>query len=47
MRSWHLVVQIQAMIYNAAGVRRLSTKFQFDTCKTEEDRSAHVQLRTL
>ena len=37
----------QAMIYNAARVRRLSTKLQVDTCKTKKDRSAHVQLRTL
>ena len=26
------------MIYNVEGVRRLSTKFQFDTCKTKEDK---------
>ena len=32
------------MIYNAAMVRRLSTKFQDDTRKTEKERSAHVQL---
>ena len=25
------------MIYNAARVRRLSTKFQVDTCKTKKD----------
>ena len=30
----HLVVEVQAMIYNAARVRRLSTKFQVDTCKS-------------
>ena len=40
----HLVVKIQAMIYNAARVRRLSTKFQVYTCKTKKDRSAHAQL---
>ena len=34
------------MIYNVARVRRLSTKFQVDTCKTKTDRSAHAQLRT-
>ena len=33
------------MIYNAARVRRLSTKFQVYTCKTKEDRYAHAQLR--
>ena len=33
------------MIYNAAMVRRLSTKLQVDTCKTKKDRSAHAQLR--
>ena len=32
------------MIYNAARVRMLSTKFQVDTCKTEKDRSAHAQM---
>ena len=32
------------MIYNVARVRRLSTKFQVDTCKSKEDRSAHAQL---
>ena len=32
------------MIYNAAKVRRLSTKFQVDTCKTKKERIAHVQL---
>ena len=41
-----LVVEIQAMIYNVAWVRRLSTKFPVDTCKTKKDRSAHAQLRT-
>ena len=43
----HLAVEIQDMIYNVARVRRLSTKFQVDACKNKEDRSAHVQLRTL
>ena len=33
------------MIYNAAMVRRLFTKFQVSTCKTKKDRSAHAQLR--
>ena len=33
------------MIYNAAKVRRLSTKVQVDTCQTKKDRSAHAQLR--
>ena len=33
------------MIYNAAMVRRLFTKFQVNTCKTNKDRSAHAQLR--
>ena len=32
------------MIYNAAKVRRLSTVFQVDTCKTKKERIAHVQL---
>ena len=32
------------MIYNAAKVRRLSTIFQADTCKTKKERIAHVQL---
>ena len=42
----HLVVEIQAMSYNAAMVRRLFTKFQVNTCKTKKkDRSAHAQLR--
>ena len=40
----HLVVEIQAMIYNAAKVRRLSTIFQVDTCKTKKERIVHVQL---
>ena len=35
----------QAMIYNAARVRRLSTKLQVDTYKTKKDSSA--QLPTL
>ena len=40
----HLVVEIQAMIYNVAIVRRLFTKFQVNTCKTKKDRSVHAQL---
>ena len=32
------------MIYNAAKVRRLSTIFQVDTCKTKNEKIAHVQL---
>ena len=32
------------MICNAAKVRRLSTIFQVDTCKTKKERIAHVQL---
>ena len=32
------------MIYNAAKVRRLSTIFQVDTCKTKKERIVHVQL---
>ena len=32
------------MIYNAAKVKRLSTIFQVDTCKTKKERIAHVQL---
>ena len=32
------------MIYNVAKVRRLSTKFQVDTCKSKEDRSVHAHL---
>ena len=43
----HLVIQIHAMIYNVARVRRLSTKLQVDACQTEKDRSAHALLRTL
>ena len=39
-----LVVEIQAMIYNAAKVRRLFTIFQVDTCKTKKERIAHGQL---
>ena len=35
------------MLYNAARVRRLFTKFQVNTCKAIIDRSAHVQLGTL
>ena len=30
------------MIYNAAMVRRLFTKFQVSTCKTKKDRSAKL-----
>ena len=33
------------MIYNAAKVSRISTKFQVDTCETKKVRTAHVQLR--
>ena len=40
----HLVVEIQARIYNAAKLRRLSTKFQVDTCRTKKDRSAVAHL---
>ena len=40
----HLVFEIQAMIYNAAKVRRLFTIFQVDTCKTKKERIVHVQL---
>ena len=40
----HLVVEIQATIYNAARDRRLSSIFQVDTCKTKKERIAHVQL---
>ena len=43
----HLVIQIQAMIYNAARVWSVSTKLQVDTCKSKEDGSAHAQLHTL
>ena len=32
------------MIYNAAMVRMLFTKFQVNTCKTKKDRSVHAQL---
>ena len=32
------------MIYNAAKVRKLSTIFQVDTCKTKKERIVHVQL---
>ena len=32
------------MIYNAAMVRRLFTKFQVNACKTKNERIAHVQL---
>ena len=35
------------MNYNAARVKRLSTKFQVDTCITKKDRSAHAKLHTL
>ena len=35
------------MIYNAAKVRRLSTKFQVDAYKTKRDRSAHAQFLIL
>ena len=34
------------MIYNVARVRRLSTKFQVDTCKSKEDRYAHLVVET-
>ena len=36
----HLVVDIQAMIYDAARVRRLSTKFQVNTSK---DKNFHFE----
>ena len=36
MRSSHLVDEIQAMIDNVARARRLFTKFQVDTCKTNK-----------
>ena len=39
-----VVVEIQAMIYNAAKLRRLSIIFQVDTCKIKKERIAHVQL---
>ena len=32
------------MIYNAARVRRLSTKFQVHSCKSKKDRYAHAHL---
>ena len=32
------------MIYSVAKVRRLSTIFQVDTCKTKKGRIAYVQL---
>ena len=32
------------MIYNAAKVRKLSTIFQVDTCKTKKESIAHAQL---
>ena len=32
------------MIYNEAKVRRLSTIFQIDTCKTKKERITHMQL---
>ena len=35
MRSSHLVIEIQAMIYDAARVRRLCTKFQVNKSKNE------------
>ena len=38
------MIEIQAMIYNAAKVRRLSAIFQVNTCKTKKERVAHVQL---
>ena len=43
----HLVVEIQAMIYNVARVRKLFTKFQVDACKTKKDTSVHAQLHIL
>ena len=45
-RSAHAQLR-QAMIYNVARVRKLSTKLQVDTCKTKKDRSTYAQLRTL
>ena len=36
MTSSHLVIEIQAVIYNVVRVGRLSTKFQVDTCKTKK-----------
>ena len=41
----HLDIEIQGIIYNAARVKRLSTKIQVDTCRTEKDRTGHAQLR--
>ena len=32
------------MIYNVAKVRRLSTIFQVDACKTKKERIVHTQL---
>ena len=32
------------MVYDAARDRRLSTKFQVNTCNTKRDRSAHAHL---
>ena len=32
------------MIYNVTKVRRLSTIFQVDTCKTKKERIVHVQF---
>ena len=43
----HLVIQIQAMIYNAATVRSFSTKLQVDTRESKGDRSVHEQLHNL
>ena len=43
--SCALEVEIKAMIYNAARVRRLFKKIQVDACKTKKDGSAHAQLR--
>ena len=43
----HLVVEIQAIIYDAARDRRFSTKFQVNIYKTKRERSAHAQLLTL
>ena len=39
------MVEIQAMVYNAVRIRRSSTKFQVDTCKTKKDRPEQGQLR--
>ena len=41
----HLAVEIQAMIYNATMVRRLFTKFQFNTCKTKKDIPTIYKIR--